>query len=267
MPGPRAIRLVVEYDGAAYGGWQLQPNAPTIQGCLERAVEAVTGAFARVNGASRTDSGVHALGQVAVFRTESAIPPAAFARALNAHLPKDISVRCSDEVPLEFSPRHDARGKRYVYRIDNAPTRPALDRARAWWCTWRLDDAALADAARQFVGEHDFTAFAAVGDSGGGIENPVRTITRSEWLRCGHKLSYVVEGTAFLYKMVRCMVGTMVEVGRGSMRAGDIPAILASRDHARTGPTAPPCGLVLARIEYPERPFPDAAFPAEEYPA
>lgn len=254
----RMIRLLVEYDGSAYAGWQLQPNAPTVQGTLEAAVEKLTGTFSRVNGASRTDSGVHAFGQVAAFQTESSIPADIFSRALNAHLPKDIAIRRSDEVGVDFTPRHHARGKIYHYLIENTLTRPALDRHRVWWCPWTIAFDALQEAARYFVGEHDFAAFAAAGASEAARENTVRTIMRAEWRREDGRFCFVVEGTAFLYKMVRCMVGTLVEVGRGRMQPSDIPRILASKDHSLAGPTAPAQGLHLMKVHYPDYPWHDA---------
>jgi tRNA pseudouridine38-40 synthase len=248
------IGLVVEYDGGAYCGWQVQPNGPTIQGALEAAVAGVTGAAARVEGSGRTDSGVHALGQVAHFDTSADLPAGDFARALNAHLPKDISVRFTWAAPPDFHARFSAAGKVYRYLVENAPTRPVLDRHRVWWLSWTLDDERLAAATVALVGRHDFTSFTDAERAG---EDNVRTVTGAAWRREGRRLCFEVAGEGFLYKMVRCLVGTLVEVGRGALDTDAIPAILKARARAAAGPTAPPQGLHLVRVLYP----PEAGVP------
>jgi tRNA pseudouridine38-40 synthase len=245
----RRIRLLVEYHGAAYCGWQVQPNGPTVQGALEDAVAALTGEARRVEGAGRTDSGVHAAGMTAHFDTASTLPAERFARALNAHLPKDISVRASAGAAPGFHARFSAAGKVYRYAIDNHPARPALDRDRLWWVSWTLDDERLRAASAHIVGTHDFTSFTD-GERAG--EDNVRTVTRAEWTREGARLVFTVEGGGFLYKMVRILVGTLVECGRGPRDPDAIPATLAARDRAAAGPTAPPQGLTLLRVVYPE---------------
>jgi tRNA pseudouridine38-40 synthase len=245
----RTVRLLVEYDGGAYCGWQVQPNGPTIQGALEAAFEGLTGEAVRVEGSGRTDSGVHAAGQIAHVRTRADLPGEAFARALNAHLPRDISVRESADAPERFHARFDATGKIYHYTIENAPTRPALDVGRLWWVSWPLEDDRLAAAAAKIVGTHDFTSFAD-GERGG--EDNVRTVRRAEWVRANRRLTFAVEGGGFLYKMVRVLVGTMVEVGRGRLDPDAMEEILEARDRAAAGPTAPPQGLTLARVLYEE---------------
>ncbi|MBN1257419.1 MAG: tRNA pseudouridine(38-40) synthase TruA [Planctomycetes bacterium] len=244
----RTIKLIIEYDGSNYCGWQIQPNGPTIQGELEKAVFALTGNESRVEGSGRTDSGVHALAQVAHFLTDSDMPGEAFSRALNAHLPKDISVRESMEATGDFHARFSALGKVYRYEIENAATRPALDFTRVWWVSWELDENLLNQATLYILGEHDFTSFADAERDGG---DNIRTVERAEWRREGRRLSFEIEGNGFLYKMVRCLVGTLVEVGRGKISPDEFIEILQKRDRTAAGPTAPPAGLHLVRVNYP----------------
>lgn len=255
-PDLRTIALTVEYEGTAFCGWQIQPNGPTVQEALETALAALTGEAGRVQGAGRTDSGVHAWGQVAHLRTTSTMAGSQFARALNAHLPKTISVRTSREVPPGFHARFSATGKVYRYLIENAPTRPVLERARRWWVSWTLDDTALHEAAARLVGTHDFTSFADA-ERGRGDQDNVRTVSRAVWQRDGTRLAFEVEGNGFLYKMVRVIVGTLVEVGRGAMPPAAIDRIRAARDRTAAGPTAPPQGLHLVRVLYPDEAFGD----------
>jgi len=244
----RTIRIEVEYEGGGYCGWQVQPNGPTVQGALEEAVEKLTGAFSRVEGAGRTDAGVHAVSQTAHFKTASAMPGEDFARALNAHLPRDIAVRKSSEAPEAFHARFSAIGKEYLYRIENSPTRPVLCRRNAWWISWPLCDALLRQGAEAVVGRHDFTSFADADRAG---EENVRTVYEAQWVRDGRQLLFRVRGNGFLYKMVRVIVGTLVEVGRGKVPPEEMRRILAARDRRAAGPTAPPHGLHLVSVEYP----------------
>ncbi len=243
----RTIKLVIEYDGTAYCGWQVQPHCPSVQARLEQAVADLTGERARVHGASRTDSGVHAMGQVAHFHTASAIPGAQFARALNAHLPRDISVRSSEDAADDFHARFHARAKLYHYLVENARTRPVLDRHRVWWVSWPLDTDALEKAAELLVGTHDFTSLADAGRAG---EENVRTVHCATWSRAGRRLTFAIAGNGFLHKMVRCVVGTLLEVGRGARPPEWIAQVLAARDRTAAGPTAPPHGLHLVRVDY-----------------
>ncbi|MHC4885171.1 MAG: tRNA pseudouridine(38-40) synthase TruA [Planctomycetota bacterium] len=243
----KTIKLTVEYDGNAYCGWQLQPNGPTIQEKLEAAVQALTGSFSRIHGSGRTDARVHAIGQVAHFQTDSSMAGQDFARALNAHLPKDISVRVSEEAEEGFHARFSARGKTYCYRIENAPTRPVLDRHRVWWITWPLCDELLEAGTTHILGTHDFTSFADAEREG---EENVRTVRRAGWTRQGDDLRFTINGDGFLYKMVRCLVGTLIEVGRGKLPPEAVKEILEARDRRRAGPTAPPFGLHLMAVEY-----------------
>ena len=209
----RNIRLLLEYDGTRYHGWQRQLDAATIQGVLEAAVARLTQAPVAIIGSGRTDAGVHARGQVANFRTESAIPLKAFHQGLNSLLPKDIAVLEASEAEPSFHARKSARAKTYEYRILNRPNRSPLNRHYAWWIAPPLDLAAMAGAAAALPGEHDFTAFRA---SGSDNINPVRRVLAAAWRdEPGGWLSFTITATGFLRGMVRSLVGTMVEVGQG----------------------------------------------------
>lgn len=246
--GPaRRIKLTVEYNGTRYGGFQRQKNAPTIQGELERALYALTGEEIAVVGAGRTDAGVHALGQVVHFDTDSLLPIERFPRALNAHLPPDIAVRRGEEVPLSFHARKSAKGKRYVYRIFNDPERPALFADTLWHIREPLDDQAMDEAVRYLIGTHDFCSFRASGSS---VMGTIRTMTQAEISRSGPVLTCTFAANGFLYNMVRIIVGTLVEIGRGKLPAEEMAAILAAKDRGVAGPTAPPQGLVLEEVYY-----------------
>jgi tRNA pseudouridine38-40 synthase len=239
--------MTIEYDGGRFFGWQRQGRRPTVQAAVERAVRRVTGRRAPVVAAGRTDAGVHAEAQVAVFRTTAAIPAPRFAVALNAHLPPTISILRSEEVPDEFHPQRDARGKHYRYVIVNRPARPALDRERCWWIPVSLDLPAMKRAARHLVGRRDFRSFVSDAE-----ERPdtVRTVRRLTLRRRGDRITIDIEGSGFLYNMVRAIVGTLVEVGRGRWSARDVAAILRARDRRRAGPTAPAAGLTLIKVVY-----------------
>lgn len=243
----RTIRLVVEYDGSGFSGWQRQPGHPSVQGALETAVRRVTGRRAAVCASGRTDAGVHAEGQVASFRTASTIPADRFRDALNAHLPEGVAVVESDEAPTSFHPRKAARSKLYRYEILNRPSRPALDRARLWWVRVPLDVPAMRRAARALVGRRDFRSFASEADRYG---STVRTIRSLRISAAGDRLRVEVEGDGFLYNMVRAIVGTLVQVGRGKMAPAEVKRIVAARDRAQAGPTAPAAGLTLVRVDF-----------------
>lgn len=251
----RTIRLLVEYDGGPFSGWQAQENPAsgggrTVQGELERAIFALTGERVRVRGAGRTDAGVHALGQAAAFRTASALPAERFARAITARLPEGIAVLASAEAPEGFDPRRDARRKLYRYRILNRDARAALDRGRVAHAARPLDVPAMDRAARALAGRHDFAAFATKLEPG---RTTVRTIHGIAVRREGDEVLVEVEGDGFLRGMVRGIVGTLLEVGKGRRPEGAVAEILASRDRRRAGPNAPPEGLCLVRVEYEER--------------
>jgi tRNA pseudouridine38-40 synthase len=250
MDSHRNIRLLLEYDGTRYHGWQRQPDAVTIQEVLEAAVARLTGEAVALIGSGRTDAGVHALGQVANFRTGSAIPLKAFHQGLNSILPRDIVVLAAAAAPPEFHARKSARAKTYEYRILNRPNRSPLHHHYAWWLAPRLDLAAMTAAAAALPGEHDFTAFRA---SGSDNKNPVRRVLAAEWCEGpGGWLTFTITATGFLRGMVRSLVGTMSEVGRGKAPPRVLEELLASGARHLAGPTAPAQGLYLVEVFYGE---------------
>jgi tRNA pseudouridine38-40 synthase len=259
----RNIKLTIAYDGSEFHGWQLQPGVPTIQGALIDAANKITQEKILIHGASRTDAGVHALGQVAHFKTQSALSALEFQRALNALLPPAIRIVAAEEMGSEFHARWLAQGKTYRYRIYRGRVLPPFEYRRALHYPWPLDEAAMAEAARLFAGEHDFTSFAA---SSGSEEddkdrNMIRVIHSSEIVRESgspeaepdrEEISYVVRGQSFLRYMVRKIVGTLIEVGKGRLAPADILQLFELRDRSRSGPTVPPEGLYLVAIEFPD---------------
>jgi tRNA pseudouridine38-40 synthase len=252
----QTVKLTIAYDGADFHGWQLQPGLPTIQGALHDAIRQITQEPITIHGASRTDAGVHALGQVAHFKTHSTLDAQEIQRGLNALLPPTIRIVAAQEVGQDFHARWLAQGKTYRYRIYRGEVLPPFDHRRAFHYPWPLDEAAMSAAARQFEGQHDFTSFAA---STGSEEDDKdrdmqRTIHSSEITRDPHhdEIAYVVRGRSFLRYMVRKIVGTLIEVGRGRLAPTDIPEIFAARDRSRSGPTVPPEGLYLVALEYPD---------------
>jgi tRNA pseudouridine38-40 synthase len=241
------FKLIIEYDGSDYHGWQIQPNGRTIQQTLEEAVARFTGETVRVAAAGRTDAGVHAAGQVVSFVLQTPRAPDVVQRALNALTPRDISITSVEEVSDDFNPRRAARSRVYVYRMWNARWPSPFWRRYAWHVVRPLDVAAMRTASAGLVGEHDFSAFQAADcDS----DNPVRRVLRSELEWREPLITYTIEATAFLRHMVRNIIGTLVEVGSGERSADDVPRLLATRDRTQAGPTAPPCGLCLARVNY-----------------
>jgi tRNA pseudouridine38-40 synthase len=248
MPAGRNIRLLLEYDGTRYHGWQRQKNADSIQQVLEEALQRLTGAPVKLMGSGRTDAGVHALGQVANFRTNSAIPVKAFHEGLNSMLPYDIAVLEAQEVSPEFHARKSALSKTYEYRILNRPNRSPLHHHYGWWLSHKLDLAAMTAAALALPGEHDFSAFRA---SGSGNRNPVRRIFSAGWqTHPGGWLRFTITGNGFLRGMVRSLVGTMVEIGKGKAEPALMIELLRSGERRLAGPTAPGQGLYLVRVEY-----------------
>lgn len=245
----QSIGITIAYDGTRYVGWQIQPNGPTIQARIEEALAQLTGETIRIQGASRTDSGVHATGQVAVFRTASTIPPEKFALALNSRLPDDIAVTGSRMVAESFDPRRHARRKLYRYRIAPGPVRPILDRHMAWHIKHPLDIDEMQKAASLFSGTHDFTTFSNQECNAPDADNE-RTIDRSELTVAANRIIYEIEGRSFLYNMVRNIVGCLVDVGQGRFRADDIPALFDNRDRQAAGQGAPAKGLCLVKIDY-----------------
>jgi tRNA pseudouridine38-40 synthase len=253
--GVRNIRLLLEYDGTAYEGWQSQPNGRTIQDVLEAALTALVKHPLRVTASGRTDAGVHALGQVANFHTDCRAPLKAFVRGTNALLPPDISVRRADEVSPDFDSRRSARGKTYRYRIFNAPTPSALTRRSNWWICGALDDEAMVRAAALLVGTHDFEAFRSSGCDAPHAVREIRSLEVKRHGPDGELLDIEVTGNGFLRNMVRIIAGTLAEVGRGRRGVDDIAALLASGDRDKAGITAPAQGLTLLRVYYDETPL------------
>ena len=252
----RNIKLTISYDGAAFHGWQSQPGLATIQGALEEAVRKITQERTMIHGASRTGLSVHALGQVAHFKTHSALSATEFQRALNALLPPTIRIVAAEEVGPSFHSRWLAQGKTYRYRVYRGRVLPPFDYRRALHYPWPLDEERMAEAARLFEGEHDFSSFAA---SSGSEENDrdrnmTRMLYSSEIIRepDREEIAYVVRGQSFLRYMVRKIVGTLLEVGKGRLAPADIPNLFELRDRSRSGPTVPPEGLYLVSLEFPD---------------
>jgi len=247
---PRNIRLTLEYDGTRYAGWQLQKNAATVQGVLEECLARLLDQPVRITGASRTDAGVHALGQVANFHTSSRLKPAQIRRGLNALLPADVAVQEAAEADPEFDARRQAKGKVYAYRILNREAPSAFEHAYAWHLRDRLDVEKMARAGQAFLGRHDFSAFRA---SSCQAKNPVRLVRRVEVSEPEEgRIVIEIEATAFLQHMVRTMVGTLVEIGQGKRPVTAVEEVLQSGDRTLAGPTAPAQGLYLVRIFYGE---------------
>ncbi len=244
----RRIRLVVAYDGTNYCGWQIQPNGITIEEVLNRELSRITGEKIQVIGASRTDSGVHALGNVAVFDTESRIPPERFSYALNQRLPEDIVAARSEEVPQDWHPRYqDKIRKTYEYHIYNAKTPDPLKRKYATFVSFPLDIGKMREAAEYLVGEHDFASFCNIRTN---ALNTVRTVEEASIVKDGADITVRVRGDGFLYNMVRIIAGTLIRVGRGFYAPERVKEILEEKERTAAGVTAPPNGLVLVGIEY-----------------
>lgn len=242
----RKIKLIIEYDGANYAGWQVQPNGLAVQQVIEEALAKILHAPVRLHSSGRTDAGVHAKGMAACFQTERNLPLTAFSDGLNCILPPDIAVRDAVEAPLEFNPRFDAKGKHYRYTILNAPRRSPLSRQYAWLLRDTLDIAAMRAAAGYFVGEHDFAAFRT---SGCVAKTTVRRMDAVEIVRDGDFIHMDVKGSGFLKNMVRLMVGTLVETGRGKIPPIHVQRLLGGAGLG-AGPTAPPHGLCLMEVFY-----------------
>lgn len=243
----RAIKLIIEYDGTAYCGWQTQPNGISIQQVIEQALCTMLGAPVRLNSSGRTDAGVHALGMVAAFKTVKDIPLRAFSDGLNCLLPADIAIKAAFEVSPDFNPRADAIAKHYRYTIYNALRRSPLMRLNSWHLRDQLDLERMRVAAAHFVGEHDFAAFRA---SNCAAKTTVRRLFQLSVARERDAVIIDVHGTGFLKNMVRVITGTLVAVGQGKLDPGVIPALLAGGDRAAAGMTAPSQGLCLMEVFY-----------------
>jgi tRNA pseudouridine38-40 synthase len=243
----RTLKITLAYDGTSFVGWQRQPDGDSIQGLLEDALARLEGGPVTANGAGRTDAGVHALGQVASVRVTFTHDPSTLMRALNAHLPLEIRVTAVDDVDEAFHARFSASGKTYRYQIRNTPVASPFERAFVWHLPEPLSFDAMTRAAALLVGTHNFGAFRSVGSD---TSSPVRTITKSEWRRNSGLLTYDIAGDGFLRHMVRAIVGTLVEVGRGWREADEISVLLDGGARAQAGPTAPPHGLFLVAVDY-----------------
>ncbi len=255
----RRFRLTLEYDGSGFQGWQFQPDARSVQGALEEAVQKLTQAEVRVIGAGRTDAGVHARGQVAHLEVPTSLRPVEFRRALNALLPGDVAVLDLREVPPGFHARHDALSKTYRYRVLNRAVPSPERRGSCWHIRSRLDLEAMREAAALLLGEHDFAAFRGTHGGAPEGEDPRRTLDRLEVGRQGDEVRIEAQGRSFLRYMVRNLAGTLVDTGLGRCSPVDVGEILASRDRSRAGPTAPAQGLCLICVSYPgEEPNPES---------
>jgi len=241
-------KLIIEYDGGPFRGWQRQDNGPSVQETLESAVSALSGEDALVQGAGRTDSGVHALAQVAHVDISKEFPSDTVRDALNHHVrPHPVSVVSAEIVDTEFHARFSATGRAYLYRILNRRAPPALDRGRVWWHAAPLDAAAMHDAAQHLIGHHDFTTFRA---SECQAKSPEKTLDKLNVSRAGEEIHIVAEARSFLHHQVRNIAGTLQLVGTGKWRPRDVAKALAAKDRAAGGPTAPPDGLYLTRVDY-----------------
>lgn len=247
----RIFKLVLAYDGTDYVGWQRQPNGVSIQALVEEAIALIEGRPVTIIGAGRTDAGVHALAQVASVTLETPIDPASLMRALNASLPADVRVRAASEAPLDFHARGSARTKAYRYYLRNAGWVSPFERRYVWHVPQPLDDGVMAEGAGALRGRHNFAAFQG---AGGDVATTERTILDLGVARVadedGALVTVEVEADGFLRHMVRTIVGTLVDVGLGRREAGDLARVLASRDRAQAGATAPAQGLFLVRVTY-----------------
>ncbi|MGI6041244.1 MAG: tRNA pseudouridine(38-40) synthase TruA [Candidatus Alectryocaccobium sp.] len=245
----RRIFLEIAYDGTNYSGWQVQNNAVSVQETIDKALSEWLGEEIHTIGASRTDAGVHARGNVAVFDTESLIPADKFAFGLNARLPEDISIQESFEVPAEFHPRFTETIKTYEYKILNRKFPDPTRRNDSLFYYGKLNVDAMNEAASYLVGPHDFKSFCAVNHD---AKTTVRTIYSARVDKDGDLITFEITGNGFLYNMVRIIAGTLIEVGKGKLKPEDIKMIMEARDRQKAGPTAPAHGLTLVEIEYPE---------------
>ena len=248
----KRILLTVEYDGTNYAGWQRQINGLAVQQVLEEALQKATKERIVVTGASRTDAGVHALGQAVHFDTDSRIPPEKYPFVLNTMLPRDVRVHTGREVPEGFHARFMTCGKRYTYRIVNSRHASAIRRNTHVHVPLPLDLAPMQEAARQLLGTHDYAAFQA---AGGTAKTTVRTITKADLVQMGDEIILTVEGDAFLYNMVRIIAGTLIEIGLGRRTINAFSEAYETLDRLSLGVTAPPQGLELTKVYYPDAAF------------
>ena len=243
----KRIKLTIAYDGTNYCGWQIQPNGITVEEVLNKALQKLTGEPIQVIGASRTDSGVHALGNVAVFDSETTIPPERIMMALNQRLPEDIVITRSEEAAPDFHPRYCDCTKTYEYHIINTRIPEPTKRLTNYFVSYELNLDHMREAASYLIGEHDFVSFCNVRTD---VENTVRTITALDILQNGNEITIRITGNGFLYNMVRIIVGTLIRVGRGFYGPEKVKEILEAKDRKAAGVTAPAHGLMLKEIQY-----------------
>ena len=243
----KRIKLTIAYDGTNYCGWQVQPNGITVEEVVNKALKKLTGEDIQVIGASRTDSGVHALGNVAVFDTHTTIPPERISYALYQRLPEVIVIVKSEEVAEDFHPRYCDCSKTYEYHILNTRIPIPTKRLTNYFVSYDLDVEKMRKAAGYLIGEHDFVSFCNVRTD---VEDTVRTVTELEILKDGEEITIRISGNGFLYNMVRIIVGTLIRVGRGFYEPEKVKEILEAKDRKAAGVTAPPHGLILAEIRY-----------------
>lgn len=243
----RNIKLTIEYDGKCYNGWQKQPDKLNIQGEIEKAIYNITQEKVDLIGSGRTDAGVHALGQVANFKTNSALPIEKLALAINSQLKSSIIIKKAEEVGERFHSRYTAKQKTYRYIINNSKTGTAIYRNLEYCFPVKLNVEKMVEAAKYFEGEHDFKAFKSSGTSG---KNSVRTIYKAEVRQDGERIIIELTGNGFLYNMVRIISGTLLDVGLGKIEPNEIPDIIEKKDRTKAGKTLPAHGLYLVKVQY-----------------
>lgn len=243
----KRVGLIVAYDGTNYCGWQVQPNGITIQGELNRCLSELLGEEIETIGASRTDAGVHAMGNVAVFDTETRMPGEKISYALNQRLPEDIRIQLSEEMPMDFHPRYCDSVKTYEYRILNRRFQIPTERLYSYFYHYKLDEKKMREATSYLIGRHDFASFCGAGAQ---VKSTVRTIRFVEVERFGDMVTIRISGEGFLYNMVRIIAGTLIEIGNGQYPPERMQEILDARDREWAGPTAPAKGLTLLGIQY-----------------
>lgn len=243
----RNIKLTIEYDGKKFGGWQKQPSKLNIQGEIEQAISEIVSESVELIASGRTDSGVHALGQVANFKTNSNIPIEKMAIAINSKLKKSIVIKRAEEVPENFHARYNCKGKKYRYVINNSSQGTAIYRDLEYYIPQKLDIEKMKQAIKYFEGEHDFKGFRASGTSS---KNSVRIIYKAEVIKKEEKIIIELTGSGFMYNMVRIIAGTLVDVGLGKILPEDIPDIILSKDREKAGKTLPGYGLYLVEVYY-----------------
>lgn len=243
----RNIKLIIEYDGKGFNGWQKQPDRLNIQGEIEKAIEEITGKKVDLTASGRTDAGVHSLGQTANFKTDSKIPTEKFAKAINSRLKKSIVIKSAEEVDEKFHSRYSVKSKTYRYIINNSENGTAIYRGLEYHVPMKLDYEKMNEAIKYFIGEHDFKAFKASGTSS---KSSVRKILEGSVRKEGERVIIEVTGTGFLYNMVRIISGTLLDVGLGKIKPEDIPSIIESKDRTKAGKTLPAHGLYLLQVNY-----------------